>query len=238
MTRAAAGGTRAGEISPAHSPAGPSGSPAGRRGAPGRRLYLTRSAARRLVAVFALLSAAVAAVRGAGLRVQHTASLPTGVYREVAGGAARGTVGMWCPPLAAARTARARDYVARGACPGDVEPLGKLVLGVAGDTIHYGPAGVTLNGRAVPVSRPLAADSKGRALAHAPFGPYVLRAGQVWVWSPFSPASFDSRYFGPLPASALVSRVVPLWTARRALPCDPMPFPLPFPAVVRVGCAP
>jgi conjugative transfer signal peptidase TraF len=102
------------------------------------------------------------------------------------------------------------------ACAGGTEPLGKIVLGVAGDTIRYGTAGVVLNGRAIPNTRPLARDSRRRPLAHVPFGTYVLCPGQVWVFSPLSSASWDSRYFGPLNTAGLVSLVVPVWTTGHA----------------------
>jgi len=62
------------------------------------------------------------------------------------------------------------------------------------------------------------------------FGTYVLRAGQVWLWSPFSSASWDSRYFGPIGAAGLVSLVTPVWTTRHALPVE-LPFSLPFKGV-------
>lgn len=183
-----------------------------------RRLYGARwldrhgSDLRRSIVVLAALAAIAAGVRGSGLRIQHTASLPRGLYRTVAGTPDRGTIGLWCLPPAAAAVGRARGYLAAGACPDGVEPLGKIVLGIAGDTILYRPDGVTLNGRAIPNTRPLARDSRGRPLGRVPFGTYVLRTDEVWVWSPFSAASYDSRYFGPIPTSGFMSLVTPVWT--------------------------
>ena len=185
------------------------------------------SSFRRLELVLALLAALVAAVRGAGLRIQHTPSLPMGLYRTVDGAPERGTVGMWCLPRATAAAGRLLGYLAAGSCVDGTEPLGKIVLGVAGDTIQYGAAGVVLNGRPIPNSRPLARDSRNRPLAHVPFGTYLLRTGQVWLWSPFSTASWDSRYFGPISTSGLSSLVLPVWTTRHALAFE-LPFPLPF----------
>lgn len=176
---------------------------------------LRETSIRRLGLVFALLGGVVAAVHGAGLRVQHTPSLPLGLYRTIRGTPDRGTIGMWCLPPATASAGRALGYLAAGSCAGGVEPVGKIVLGVAGDTIRYGAAGVVLNGRRVPNTRPLPRDSRNRPLAHVPFGTYVLRAGEVWLWSPFSSASWDSRYFGPIPTAALVSVVAPVWTMPR-----------------------
>lgn len=186
-----------------------------------------RSDVYRLGLVLALLAGTVAAVRGAGLRIQHTPSLPMGLYRTVAGAPVRGAIGLWCLPVATATAGRTLGYLAAGSCAGGTEPLGKIVLGVAGDTIRYGPAGVVLNGRVIPNTRPLTRDSRGRLLAHVPFGTYVLRTGEVWVFSPFSSASWDSRYFGPIPTSALSSLVTPVWTTRSSLAFE-RPLPLPF----------
>ena len=180
----------------------------------------------RLGLVLALFAAIVVAVHGAGLRIQHTPSLPMGLYRTIDGTPDRGTIGMWCLPPATAAAGRALGYLAAGSCAAGTEPLGKIVLGVAGDTIRYGAAGVVLNGRAIPNTRPLARDSRRRPLAHVPFDTYVLRAGQVWLWSPFSSGSWDSRYFGPIGTSGLVSLVMPIWTTQYVVPCD-LSFSLP-----------
>lgn len=183
-----------------------------------------------LAVALATLAGVVAIVRAFGLRIQHTASLPVGIYRTVAGAPVRGSVGLWCLPRAIAVAGRERGYFAAGSCDGETEPVGKGILGVAGDTIHYSEGGVTLNGCTVPNSRPLARDSRGRRLPHVPFGTYVLRAGEVWIWSPFSPASYDSRYFGPIPTSGFISLVTPVWTKSTVsrwpacdhdLPCAP-----------------
>ena len=119
---------------------------------------------------------------------------------------------MWCLPHDVARVARERGYLGWGRCPAGAEPVGKIVLARGRDTVRFTAAGVILNGRSVPHSRPLARDAAGRPLTPAPFGTYVLRADEVWLWSPYTPRSFDSRYFGPLRTSALVSLVRPVWT--------------------------
>jgi conjugative transfer signal peptidase TraF len=165
-----------------------------------------------LVGVLAGLSTVAVGMQASGLRVQHTGSLPRGLYRTVTGPPARGTVGMWCLPPATARWALASGYLHRGVCPGHAEPIGKVVLAVAGDTVHLGLNGVHLNGRPVPGTRLIARDAHGRMVPHATFGVYALPPGWVWLWSPYTERSFDSRYFGPVPTRALVSLVEPLWT--------------------------
>jgi len=41
-----------------------------------------------------------------------------------------------------------------------------------------------------------------------------LRAHELFLLSTTSPASFDSRYFGPVNASAVIGQARPLWTRR------------------------
>lgn len=172
-----------------------------------------------LAAVLAVLGAAVVVVRTSGLRYQRTGSLPRGLYRiDRAAPLVRGAIGTWCLPEAWGKWARARRYLARGGCPGQAEPIGKVVLAMAGDTVDLGPQGLRLNGRVLPRTAPVLRDGRGRPLESAPFGRYVLSVGQVWLWSPYAQRSFDSRYFGPITASALISVVRPVWTVEPPAP--------------------
>ncbi len=147
-----------------------------------------------------------------GLRFVVTASLPRGMYRKVDGPPARGAIVSACLPERVARFALARGYVWRGRCPGGAVPLGKLVLGVAGDTVGLSERGIVLNGQLVPNSQPRTRDSQGRMLRHYSFGTQVLPPGQIWLFSPYHPLSFDSRYFGPVSVDAVLSRLIPVWT--------------------------
>jgi conjugative transfer signal peptidase TraF len=151
-------------------------------------------------------------VHANGFRFQHTGSLPRGIYRTVQGEPVRGAIGMWCLPPRVATWARGREYLLQGSCPGGAEPIGKVVLGVSGDTIGLTAAGLTVNRQPVPNSQPRLYDSRGRPLAPVSYGIYVLQEGEVWLGSPYTPLSFDSRYFGPVPQSDLVSLVIPVWT--------------------------
>jgi conjugative transfer signal peptidase TraF len=149
---------------------------------------------------------------GVGLRLVLTPSGPRSVYRTVAGTPVRGDVVMACLPEPVAQLALQRGYLWRGECPGGVVPLGKVVLGVQGDTVTLGAAGIALNGRAVPNSRPCERDGRGRPLAHYPYGTHVLGQGELRLVSPYHPRSFDSRYFGPVASVGVISRLVPVWS--------------------------
>lgn len=154
----------------------------------------------------------------AGLRVNLTTSLPVGLY--VASRAApadtpvRGSLVLACLPRAVAAFAKERGYVPQGgACPGGVVPVGKEVLAVAGDTVDVTKTGLVVNGARVPNTQPLASDRHGRPLPRLVVGRYVVRPDELWVGSPYSPWSFDSRYFGALDVTLVCARVQPLWTA-------------------------
>lgn len=158
-----------------------------------------------------------------GLRFMVTSSLPLGVYRTVGGPPVRGAIVMACLPEPAARLALERGYLWSGGCPSGAVPLGKVVLAAAGDTVTVGPEGIRVNGRAVPKSQPRTRDSQGRSLEPYPYGSYVLAHGELWLFSPYHPLSFDSRYFGPVSDAGVLSRLVPLWTLGTAEPALSVP---------------
>jgi type IV secretory pathway protease TraF len=62
---------------------------------------------------------------------------------------------------------------------------------------------VTIDGRVLEHSRVRRRDGAGRLLTV--FSGLSVPPGEVFVHSPF-PASFDSRYFGPIPASGILGR--------------------------------
>ncbi|SEJ49610.1 MULTISPECIES: S26 family signal peptidase [unclassified Variovorax] len=62
----------------------------------------------------------------------------------------------------------------------------------------------------VPVALWRSADGQGRGLplwSHC----RALRAGELFLLSATNPASFDSRYFGPVDAVAVLGRAQPMW---------------------------
>ncbi|WP_093339733.1 S26 family signal peptidase [Variovorax sp. PDC80] len=63
----------------------------------------------------------------------------------------------------------------------------------------------------VQVARAREADGLGRGLplwSHC----RALRAGELFLLSATNPASFDSRYFGPIDVAAVLGRAQPMWT--------------------------
>ena len=114
-----------------------------------------------------------------------------------------------CPPDGAAfRMARERGYLGRGLCPGWFSPLIKTVVATEGQATEIG-AGVSVDGRPIPHADVQREDAAGRALA--PFDGGLVPRGFLFLHSNFA-GSYDSRYFGPIPASGLLGRARPLLT--------------------------
>lgn len=146
-----------------------------------------------------------------GFRVNLTPSEPLGLWRVVPldRAAVVGDVVFICPPgTAAMREARDRGYLRSGLCPAGYAPLIKTVVGVGGQDVEVG-VGVRIAGQFVPQSRVSLVDGKDRQLAR--FGGDVIPEGDVFVHSEFI-GSFDSRYFGPIPASGILGLALEVWT--------------------------
>jgi type IV secretory pathway protease TraF len=103
--------------------------------------------------------------------------------------------------------------VAREVLLGHDQERGPSVA-VVGDTVVVSGRGLEVNGRLIPNSGPRLVDSRGRPLPSVLQGRYVVRAGEVWLGSSYSPLSFDSRYFGAIGIRSVLSVVRPVWTLR------------------------
>ncbi|TCN26944.1 conjugative transfer signal peptidase TraF [Sinorhizobium americanum] len=154
------------------------------------------------VAAAVIVLIAVAGFLG-GYRINQTPSEALGLWRIVPLHRPPGVGDLLfvCPAgKAAMPEARARGYLRSGLCPGRVAPLIKRVVAVAGQHVEIG-AEVTIDGRALPSSALAQRDGKGRPLR--PFASGVVPDGHVFLHSSFV-GSYDSRYFGPLPASGVL----------------------------------
>lgn len=96
-----------------------------------------------------------------------------------------------------------RGYVGRGV------PLLKRVVGLPGQWVCRTGRAVTVDG--VEMGDALDRDRIGRALPIWQ-GCRVITDGQLFLMNFDVRDSLDGRYFGPIPASAVIGRALPLWT--------------------------
>jgi len=99
----------------------------------------------------------------------------------------------------------------RGYLPSQV-PLLKRVGAIAPQHVCIVAGVVRIDG--VPVAAVLPADRRGRPL-HAWAQCRPLAEGELFLLSTTNPASFDSRYFGPIRASAVIGVAQPIHVEQR-----------------------
>jgi len=106
-------------------------------------------------------------------------------------------------PAGVAAFAAQRGYLPEGV------PILKRIGAVAPQAVCVFDGLVWIDG--VPVAAVLAHDAARRPL-HPWAQCRALAAGELFLFSDTHPASFDSRYFGPLDAAAVLGIARPLWT--------------------------
>ena len=88
-------------------------------------------------------------------------------------------------------------------------PMLKRVLALPGQTVCRNGVKIAVDG--IDVGEARDRDGRNRPLPVWQ-GCRVIADGDVFVMNWQSADSLDSRYFGPLPASAVIGRAVPVWT--------------------------
>jgi len=140
--------------------------------------------------------------------------MPRGLYLLLPAGRMRtGSLVLVCLPRPAATLYREHAPEARGSCPGRLPPMLKAIAALGGSTVTFGSGGVAVDGHPLPSSAPLAFDRRGLPLPHAPYGTYRLPPGTAWLYAPYDPRSFDSRYFGPVSTRQVRFAALPLLVA-------------------------
>ncbi|MGE4302622.1 MAG: S26 family signal peptidase [Novosphingobium sp.] len=131
-----------------------------------------------------------------------SASAPIGLYRiQPDHDPPTGALVAAMPPAELAGWLDARGYLPAGL------PLLKHIAAKAGQRICRHGAVVSIDARPVVIAR--ARDGRGRPLP-VWHGCHTLQDGELLLLNPAVPDSLDGRYFGPLPASAVVGRALPL----------------------------
>ncbi|MBL0770087.1 S26 family signal peptidase [Sphingopyxis sp. DHUNG17] len=132
-----------------------------------------------------------------------SASVPVGLYSiDVGAAPARGDLVAIAPPAPLAGWLAARGYLPRGV------PLLKRVAATEGALVCRSGVFVTIDG--APAARARPADRMDRTLPLW-LGCRRLQRGDLFLLGA-SPDSLDGRYFGPIPASAVIGTAHPILT--------------------------
>jgi conjugative transfer signal peptidase TraF len=178
-----------------------------------QQLEVTRGPIATMAAIAFAAAVLIAAANGFGILISNTDSAaPAGVYRIVGREIERGDLVAACLPIAVAQVGLARGYLRTGGCPGDAEPVDKIAGAIAGDTVDIEPDWVAVNGVRFAHSATVSGDSAGQSLEHVAWGKRTVAANQVWLFGFNDRRSWDSRYFGPIPAANLRGRLEPVLT--------------------------
>ena len=133
-------------------------------------------------------------------------SIPVGLYRlKPTGDLSVTQVVAVRPPEPLATFLSERGYLPRGV------PMLKRVRALPGQTVCRDGLAITVDNIAAGEARNR--DSRGRPLPVWQ-GCRVIAAGEVFLMNAQSADSFDGRYFGVLPTTAIIARAKPLWTSR------------------------
>ncbi|MFC3321382.1 S26 family signal peptidase [Mesorhizobium cantuariense] len=139
-----------------------------------------------------------------------SASVPIGLYRVEPGhGIGVGDLAVVMPAEPLAGFLAERQYLPRGV------PLLKHILALGGETVCRQGTAIIAHGKTYGYARER--DSRARPLPVWK-GCRVLVDGEVFLMNWDVADSFDSRYFGPLPDTAIVGLAVPVWTTNRIFP--------------------
>lgn len=157
----------------------------------------------------AIVATLITAGIAGGLRINLTPSYALGIWRiePLDREPVIGDLVFLCPPRTVAiALALDRGYMRRGLCPGWITPLIKTVAALPGQRVAVGAA-VSINGRPLPHSAVRGLDAENRILRPWPGG--VVPAGHLFLHSDFR-GSYDSRYFGPVPADGVLGLARPI----------------------------
>lgn len=132
-----------------------------------------------------------------------SASVPIGLYGVTPVDAPHiGELVLVRPPAAIAAFLERRGYLAMGV------PLLKHIRALPGQSVCRIDRTITVDG--MNVGHALDGDHLGRTLPRWN-GCRIIAQDEVFLMNWQSEHSFDGRYFGPLPATAILGRAKPLW---------------------------
>ena len=171
------------------------------------------STTRFLAVVLVIVLLTLFGVIVAGLRINGTRSFPVGFYFAWRKRPEKGDLVFVNPPeLPLFSLAKERGYLGAGYSASGCGFIIKRLAGVAGDRVTIDATGVEVNGIRLANSVPCNRDRTGRPLQPYLLKDHILAPGEILLMSDYSPASFDSRYFGPIQATTIESVIMPFLT--------------------------
>ncbi|MCY1665010.1 conjugative transfer signal peptidase TraF [Rhizobium sp. SL86] len=155
---------------------------------------------------FSVMGVAVASFIPTPLRVvwNASASVPIGLYDLAPTQSLEaGDLVALLPDKPLADFMVERGYIGRGV------PLLKRVMALQGQEVCR--TGLAITADHVPLGEALEHDRLGRALPVWQ-GCRKIAQGDLFVMNPEVPDSLDGRYFGPIPARAVIGKATPIYT--------------------------
>lgn len=159
-----------------------------------------------MLTYFSAMGIAAASFVPASLKLvwNASASVPIGLYEiEPVGELAVSDLAAVMPPKPLADFMVERGYIGRGI------PLMKRVMGLPGQQVCRIGRSITVDG--VPLGETLDRDRMGRAMPVWQ-GCQRIADADLFLMNPSVRDSFDGRYFGPLPASAVIGKATAVYT--------------------------
>ena len=155
-----------------------------------------------LLILIALITTVITA-KFCGLVINITPSMPLGLYKQVQGPVKRGDIVLACLTNPHKELGLRRHYLLSGfSCEGSI-PLIKKVIAVPGDDVVLGEDSIIVNG--VKYSyKTYSYDTQGRALQALKRGKYRSTSG-YWLIGTHDEHSWDSRYWGPVARTQIIS---------------------------------
>jgi conjugative transfer signal peptidase TraF len=159
-----------------------------------------------LLATFTVAALTLSTVEG---RPPHfiwnvSESVPIGLYRLQSAGRLTVTELVAIrPPDPLARFLQSNGYLGIGV------PMLKRVLALPGQTVCR--TGLTIAVDRIAMGKARERDGRGRLLPVWQ-GCRVVAADEIFLMNWQSADSLDGRYFGPIPASAVIGKALPVWT--------------------------
>lgn len=148
------------------------------------------------------------------LRINTTDSLPIGIYMTIKKAPEKGDIVSFCLMPNSAQLAIERHYLSKhwlNKCPKKSQSLLKPIVAMQGDFVTVSTKGVYVNKQIIEDSKPLKKDAAGNLMPNIKVKKR-LAENEFLAISTFNPYSWDSRYYGAVPTTNILSVVRPVFT--------------------------